>query len=182
MNKAVFFDRDGTLIKDQNYLSEPAKIVLEPNVIEALKILQDQNYKLIIITNQSGIARGYFSLEDFWAVQNRLLEIFTKNGIKFTGSYYCPHHPEGKIALYTKICSCRKPAPGMILKAIKEHKIDPALSFMIGDKLDDVTAGARAQVKTIFLTKNFDSKSSTIKPDYYTENLLDAVKNYIIKK
>lgn len=182
MNKAVFFDRDGTLIKDQNYLSEPDKIVLEPNVIEALKILQDQNYKLIIITNQSGIARGYFRLNKFFAVQSRLLEIFALEGIKFDDFYYCPHHPKGKITVYTKYCACRKPEPGMILKAIKQHNIDPLQSFMIGDKLDDVLAGSRAGVKTIFLTKNFDSQSSTIKPDYSTGNLLDAVKNYIIKK
>ncbi|MFA5878729.1 MAG: HAD family hydrolase [Candidatus Margulisiibacteriota bacterium] len=181
MNKAVFFDRDGTLIKDQNYLSDPNQVVLDPNAIKALKALQEHNYKLIMVTNQSGIARGLFPLYKFFAVQSRLIKMFSEAGIIFQDFYYCPHHPEGKVAVYAKSCCCRKPAPGMILKACTDHNINPLRSFMIGDKLDDVIAGNRAGVKTIFFTNNFKIESSTVKPNFWTNNLLDAVHDFILK-
>jgi len=148
-NKAIFLDRDGTLIKDVGYLSKIEQIILIPEMIKALKLLQPK-YDLFVITNQSGVARGYFD-ESFVQKTHLILQnLLRREGINIKAFYYCPHHPE-----YGSIdCNCRKPNPGMILKAADDFNIDLASSVIIGDKDIDVLTGINAGCKG-FLVKDF---------------------------
>lgn len=136
-NKAVFLDRDGTLIIDKGYAYEPKKIEFMPDVISSLKRLENAGFLLIIITNQSGIARGFFTEKQLRAFNTELLERLRLAGVNITDLYYCPHHPEGVIEKYTKVCSCRKPGVELFLRAAEEHNIDFSASYAIGDSLRD---------------------------------------------
>jgi D-glycero-D-manno-heptose 1,7-bisphosphate phosphatase len=151
MNKAVFLDKDGTLIPDIPYNIDPQKIVLSDDAVDGLVLLQQQGYQLIIVSNQSGIARGYFTEDKLIAVADKLKELFMQNGLKLDGFYYCPHHPKGLLAGYNIECECRKPAAGMLLKAAADHHINLQNSWMIGDILNDVEAGNRAGCKTVLI-------------------------------
>ncbi|MCR5587732.1 MAG: HAD family hydrolase, partial [Lachnospiraceae bacterium] len=124
MNKAVFLDRDGTINVEKNYLYKIEDFVFLPGVIEGLKLLQDAGFLLIIITNQSGIARGYYTEEDFKILNNWMLNKLAENGINITKVYYCPHLPDAKIEEYRRDCDCRKPKLGLFYRAIKEYNID----------------------------------------------------------
>lgn len=137
MNKAIFLDRDGTINVDKEYLSKIEDFEYLPGVIDGLKILQDVGYKLIIITNQSGIARGYYTEEDFLKLNNWMVQDLRGRGIEISKVYYCPHHPEGKIEKYRIDCDCRKPKLGMYQRAIKDFDIDISESWTIGDKIRD---------------------------------------------
>ena len=142
--KAAFFDRDGTLIKDVNYISKISEIELLPGVIDFCLLLKKKGYLLFVVTNQSGIARGYFD-EDFVQKTHKVLEkIFADRGVFFSDFYYCPHHPDDK-------CLCRKPLPGLILRAAKEHDINLSQSLMFGDKESDIQAGKCAGCKSFYI-------------------------------
>jgi D-glycero-D-manno-heptose 1,7-bisphosphate phosphatase len=151
MNKAIFLDKDGTLIPDIPYNVDPEKITLEKDAVAGLRKLQDLGYKLIIISNQSGVARGYFTEDKLLAVKKRMEELFLHNNIKLDAFYYCPHHPDGTVQGYNIDCNCRKPAPGMLMRAAADHNISLPDSWMIGDILNDVEAGNRAGCKTILI-------------------------------
>ena len=150
-NKAVFLDKDGTLIDDVPYNIDPDLITLSKNSLEGLKLLQDAGYLLVIVSNQAGIAYGYFEEAALTGVKNKLNALLIKYHIKLSGFYYCPHHPQGKIEVYTEKCNCRKPEPGMLFQAAKELNIDLSASWMIGDILNDVEAGNRAGCRTILI-------------------------------
>lgn len=143
-NKAVFIDRDGTINVDGPYLSDPDRFEMYPGVGEGVKRLQDAGFKIIVVTNQSGIARGYFTEDDLAAVHERMKKEFARFGVTLDAIYYCPHHPD-------EGCGCRKPEPGLLLKAIAEHDIDPAMSYVVGDKPLDVVAGRRIGAKTVLV-------------------------------
>jgi D-glycero-D-manno-heptose 1,7-bisphosphate phosphatase len=146
---AIFIDKDGTLIPDIPYNVDPSKIELAFGSKEALKSLNQIGYKLIVISNQSGVARGYFPESALQAVQQRLQSLLAP--IPLTGFYYCPHYPTGKNTNYALDCNCRKPKPGLLLKAAEDHQIDLANSWMIGDILNDVEAGRCAGCRTILI-------------------------------
>jgi len=179
-NKAVFLDRDGTLIEDKNYLSDPKQIILLPYVIPALKLLQKYGFKLIITTNQSGIERGYFTLKQLKEIHKKLKLLLIINNIKLDAIYWCPHHPDRK-------CFCRKPNIGMIKKAQKKFNLDIKKCFSIGDKLSDIEFIQRVCGKGILVLtgKGRDQKKlikkSKIKPDYIATNLYTAAK-WIVKR
>lgn len=149
--KAIFLDKDGTLIPDVPYNVNPDLITLQPGVIEGLQLLKDSGYIFVVISNQAGVARGYFRLEELDKVEEKLNLLLNEEGIEIESYYFCPHHPLGKITKYSFACDCRKPEPGMILKAIKELQIDTEKSWMIGDILNDVEAGNKAGCKTILV-------------------------------
>lgn len=151
MKAAIFIDKDGTLIRDIPYNVDPDLIDLEDNSIEGLKLLCKRGYKLIVISNQSGVARGYFSEEDLYAVEERLRSMLETFGIQLSGFYFCPHYPNGVIHEYAIDCYCRKPMPGMLLQAAEANDIDLSNSWMIGDILNDIEAGNRAGCKTILI-------------------------------
>lgn len=144
MNKACFLDRDGVLITDMDYLKDPEKVELIPRAAEALKMLKKAGYMIIVISNQSGVARGMFEESDVIAVNRKINELLSKDGIPIDDFYYCPHHFEGNVAEYSFECECRKPSPGMILQATEDHDIDLSKSFMIGDKVSDFHAANNA--------------------------------------
>lgn len=142
--RAVFFDRDGTLIRDVGYPSAPHDVQVLPQVVEGLRLLRQTGYLLVIISNQSGIGRGYFSETELQRVHERVVTLFSDEGVTFDGAYFCPHAPEDG-------CECRKPQPGMLRLAAEELEIDLARSVMIGDKPSDVIAGQRAGCRTVLL-------------------------------
>ncbi len=150
-NQAVFLDKDGTLIKDVPYNVNPDLIELTHGGIEGLQLLQSFGYKLIVISNQSGVARGYFPESKLEGVQKHLSKVLLEQGIKLDDFYYCPHHPDGVVTEYAINCNCRKPEPGLILRASSEHNINLSDSWFIGDILNDVEAGHRAGCKTILI-------------------------------
>lgn len=134
----AFLDRDGTLIEDVHHLHDPARIRVIEGVPEALHALRAAGYKLVLITNQSGVARGIFSVEDVHAV-NEALQV--QLGLRFDAIEFCPHHVDGVVEAYARACDCRKPGPGMLVRAIEALDLDPARSFVVGDRRSDADAG-----------------------------------------
>jgi len=151
MNKAVFIDRDGTLIKDIPYNTNTSLIEFLPYAIEALGRLKRNNFLLILISNQSGIAKGFFTIDALKKMHKVIQQTLANFNVQLDAIYFCPHHPEGKIEEYNIECDCRKPKPGLILRAADEHNIDVGNSWMTGDILNDVEAGNAAGCKTILL-------------------------------
>lgn len=145
--KAVFLDRDGVLNVDVAYLYKVSDLRWIDGAKEALAYLNDQGYKLFVVTNQSGIARGYYTVDDMNTLHNHMQAELNQCGVKIEKFYYCPHHPKGVLPEYTMECSCRKPQPGMILRAFAEYDIDKAQSFLIGDKDSDLEAAANAGIE-----------------------------------
>lgn len=158
MNKAIFLDKDGTLIEDISYNTDPDKIKLLPGVAEGLRLLQRKGYLLIVVTNQSGIARGYFSKEQFDTAIAKLQELLAEQGVVTDDVYFCPHHPEGVVSEFRGECACRKPYPGLLLQAQQEHDINMKASWMIGDILNDVEAGNTAGCRTILLNSGNETE------------------------
>lgn len=148
MNKAIFLDRDGTLNPDPGYISDPKDYELYEGVTEALSKLQNKGYLLILITNQSGISRGLFTEEQLEAVHQKMKKLLEEGGVRLDAIYYCPHHPDHPYKGIS-VCNCRKPKPGMILKAIKDFDIDIEKSFMIGDRTSDIKIGLASGVTPI---------------------------------
>jgi D,D-heptose 1,7-bisphosphate phosphatase len=157
-NRAVFLDKDGTLIEDVPYNVNPDLMRLTSGAVEGLRSLHAAGYKLIIISNQSGVARGYFPEVALLGVIERSHQLLAEMGVPLTGFYYCPHHPDGSVAGYNINCSCRKPEPGLILRAAQEHSIDLANSWFIGDILNDVEAGRRAGCKTMLINNGNETE------------------------
>lgn len=162
---AVFLDRDGTIMQDADYCSDPKQVEIFSDVPGALRRLKTAGYKLIVITNQSGIGRGFFTLEQYRAVEAEVLRQLGDGLIQAT--YFCPDVPGQHSA-------CRKPAPGMVLQAAREHDIDLARSFFIGDKESDVECGHNAGLRTIRVRTGFDQGTAPSCADWVTENLSQA--------
>lgn len=178
-NKAVFIDRDGTINVDIHYLDNPYDFSLYPGVGEGLKRLKDAGYKIIVITNQSGIGRGYFSEDDLVRIHERMMRDLARYNVVIDAIYYCPHRPEEN-------CSCRKPRIGMFRSAITDHLIDPSGSFMVGDKILDIESGHHAGVKTILVPEPHERAKLlasrnvwTAEPDFLAKDITDAV-NWIL--
>lgn len=151
MNRAIFLDRDGTLIEDQKYDFDPNGIHLLQGVTEGLRELQEAGYKLVVVTNQSGVARGLFDEERVREMHKRLADILAESGLTIDAFFYCPHHIEGCVPGYSVECDCRKPKPGMIFEAARSLELELAESWMIGDICDDVEAGRRAGCRTVLI-------------------------------
>ena len=144
MNRGLFLDRDGTVIEECGYLSDPALVRLLPGAADALAALASEGWKLIVITNQSGVGRGLITQQEMDAVQGRFLELMQSHGIPITGSYVCAHTPEDH-------CQCRKPSPYFVERAALEHALDLGASWMIGDREGDILSGRNAGCSTIWL-------------------------------
>ncbi len=165
----IFLDRDGTLIAHVEYLHEPAQVLLLPGVTQALRQLKDAGFRLAVVTNQPGIGLGYFSKEQFFKVNLRMMELLSAEGVILDKIYFCPHSKgEG--------CSCRKPGTGMIDTARAQLKVRLEGSFMIGDMTSDIECGSRAGVKTVLLGqgKAGADKLHAVQPDFKAQDLLEA--------
>ena len=172
--RAIFLDRDGTINKDVHHCHEVGQFELLPTVSEAISLFNRNGYKVIVITNQSAIARGYLTHNGLTQIHGRMLELLAESGAVINGIYYCPHHPDDK-------CKCRKPETGLFEQAIKEHDIDITISYMIGDMVTDIGAGTNAGCKTVLLTNGNTTTAVHLqdmnsKPDFIAENLLEAAK------
>ena len=146
LSKAAFLDRDGVINVDHGYVNHPANFELFPGVLEACKSLHEADYKIIVVTNQAGIGRGYYTHAQFLEFTGWIERLFREAGAPITATYYCPHHPEMGLGEYRKVCNCRKPAPGMLLRAIHEHGLDAGQSWLAGDKVSDLEAAHAAGV------------------------------------
>jgi D-glycero-D-manno-heptose 1,7-bisphosphate phosphatase len=164
---AVFVDRDGTIMKDADYCSDPKQVQIFPGIPESLRRLKLNGFKLIIITNQSGIGRGFFTIEQYRAVEAEVLRQLG-NGL-VDATYFCPDVPG-------QHSSCRKPAPGMILQATQEHRIDLSRSFFIGDKEIDAECGRNAGVRTIRVQTGFQHDMTGSVADWVASDFTDAAK------
>ncbi|MDF3038034.1 MAG: family hydrolase [Thermomicrobiales bacterium] len=151
MKRALFLDRDGTLVEPRHYPSRPDDLVLSPGIGPLLRLFQQSGWEMIVITNQSGIARGYFSERDLYLMHERLRQMLRVWGVELNAIQYCPHHVDGAIPHLAIACACRKPQPGMLLRAAAERDIDLPRSWMIGDILDDIEAGNRAGCRTVLV-------------------------------
>jgi len=174
--RAVFLDRDGTIMEDSNYVGDVSRVVLIPTATGALKQLQDAGYRLFIVTNQSGVGRGYFSHEDVAAIHAHLDEQFGRAGVRFDRYYICPHHPEDN-------CDCRKPKPKFLLEAAHEYNLDLARCYMIGDRASDIQAGVAAGTKTILVRTGAGRDTQAkqeVKPDFVAEDIGEAA-TWILK-
>ncbi|QJD79885.1 D-glycero-alpha-D-manno-heptose-1,7-bisphosphate 7-phosphatase [Spirosoma rhododendri] len=183
MSKAVFLDKDGTLIVDVPYNVDPDQIVLYPDAGPALQRMQSAGYRLVVVSNQSGVARGYFAETALSAVWKRLTDLFAPFGVAFDGFYYCPHDSLGTTGADALACDCRKPKPGMLHRAALELNIDLAGSWMIGDILQDVEAGNRAGCRSILVDRGNETewlngpyRTPTIKVD----SLLEAAGQLVV--
>ncbi|MFA6658397.1 MAG: D-glycero-beta-D-manno-heptose 1,7-bisphosphate 7-phosphatase [Victivallaceae bacterium] len=179
MNKACFLDRDGVVNEEVNYLSDPDKVVILPGIAEALKLLKAHGFITVVVTNQAGVARGYYKEQDIIEVNQRISELLAAEKATIDDFFYCPHHED-----YTGTCQCRKPNPGMLLNAINKYNISPENSFMVGDRISDIEAGHNAGCAKNYLVKTGygqQTLDTTALPEYVTvaNNLLDAVKDFI---
>jgi D-glycero-D-manno-heptose 1,7-bisphosphate phosphatase len=186
-DKAIFLDRDDTLIEDPGYISNPDQVKLLDGVPEALIQLKSLGYKLIVVSNQSGIARGIFTEKKLEEIHARLRQLLAAKNAYLDKIYYCPYHPDGVVPKYRKESNCRKPNPGMFLRAYAEMKIDLGQSWCIGNSNRDIEAGVKAGCKTILIDTPYRTKpkepfetKSTVTPDYKAVNIKEAVN--IIKK
>lgn len=150
-HKAVFLDKDGTIIPDIPYNANPARITLSTGAGEGLRALKDHDYRLFVISNQAGVAHGYFDLKALQGVAAKIQELLRKYEVSIDAFFFCPHHPQGSVSPYNFRCACRKPEPGLILQAARQYDISLADSWMVGDILHDVEAGNKAGCQTILL-------------------------------
>lgn len=186
MNRTVFLDRDGTIARDVHYCRRPEDFEIFPTVPEAIKLLNENGFKVVVITNQSGIARGYFTEGILAQIHQKMKDELAKYGARVDAIYYCPHHPDDG-------CQCRKPKTALFLKAAEEHNIALKNSYMVGDQQMDIDAGKAVGCKTALVTTGPQPSISSPKsplpgpqsvnlnpelqmPDYTAQNLLEAAR------
>lgn len=144
MKRALFLDRDGTIVEDRGYMRDPALIEMVPGAAAALRALTREGWVLVVVSNQSGVGRGLITVAEMAAVQNRVLDVLKREGVEIAASYFCIHRPDEN-------CRCRKPSPYYLELAAREHDLDLAYSWMIGDRRSDIQAGSNAGCRTIWL-------------------------------
>jgi len=184
MNKVVFLDRDGVITKEPPYYAHKInQLELIPKSAEAIRLLNESGFKVIVISNQSGVARGYYQEKDIQKYNNEMKKQLKEKGAHIDAIYYCPHHPEAAIKKYRIDCECRKPKPGMLRQAEKDLNLNLKLSFLVGDKMSDIEAGYRAGCKTILVltgqgndeSKKISKTKMNIKPNYISKDLHTAI-------
>jgi D-glycero-D-manno-heptose 1,7-bisphosphate phosphatase len=176
--RAVFLDRDGTLVYPRHYPSHPEELRLYEHIGPGLRRLQKAGFRLVVITNQAGIARGYFTEDDLRLMHEYLSGELARLGVQLDAIYYCPHHPDGVIPELALRCQCRKPAPGMLLAAAADLDIDLAGSWLVGDILDDVEAGKRAGCRSILVDLGTEARPTRRlrRPDFVARDTVHALR------
>lgn len=189
-SRAIFLDRDGVIIEEVHLLTDPAQIRIRKNAPSALKMLKRAGFRLIIVTNQTVVARGLISEQNVAKINGLMENLLVKAGApRFDGCYICPHHPNATLEAYRMTCECRKPKPGMLLQAAREHALDLSASFMIGDRITDIIAGDQAGCRTVLLKtgahllpaiETSEPIDESIKPHFSCSNLEEAAR-WILK-
>ena len=190
VNKAVFLDRNGVITQEPpNYAHRIDQLKLIPKSAEAIRILNKNGFKVVVVSNQSGLARGYYQEKDVEIYNGAMKKELEKRDAYIDAIYYCPHHSEAKIEAYRIDCDCRKPKPGMLKRAEKDLNLDLKQSFLVGDKISDIEAGYRAGCKTILVLTGYGNNelkknaNVNIKPNHISKDLYTAsqVINKILK-
>jgi D-glycero-D-manno-heptose 1,7-bisphosphate phosphatase len=186
MNRAIFIDRDGTISEEVGYINHPSRFRLYPYAASAIKQINDQGWLAVVITNQAGVARGYFSEALIGQVHERMKQELEKENARLDAVFYCAHHPTVGDPPYRADCDCRKPLPGLVTKAAAELDIDLEKSWMIGDRYSDVQLAQNARLRSAFVLSGYgrgewEHQRETWKaqPDIVAENLLEAVKKIL---
>jgi D-glycero-D-manno-heptose 1,7-bisphosphate phosphatase len=185
-NTAVFLDRDGVINEEVGYLNNLDKLKVIPSAYEAIRLINESGMKAIVVSNQAGVAKGLFT-EDFVRKTNDYLQtILSQQAAYINNFYYCPHHPTEGTEPYRQICDCRKPAPGMLLRAAQDLNIDLKKSYLVGDRFRDMEAAKKAEVKGILVKTGYgkellqddgpDKLTPESKPDFIAADILEAVK------
>ncbi len=174
---ALFLDRDGTLVHPRHYPARPEDLVLYTGLGPPLRRLQDAGFRLVVITNQSGLARGYFDEAALARMHDYLTSELAQLGVRLDAIHHCPHHPEGIVPELAVRCQCRKPAPGLILQAASALGVDAARSWFVGDILDDVEAGKRAGCRTVLVDLGTEAapRDELRRPDYVARDTVHAL-------
>lgn len=180
MTPAVFLDRDGTLIEDVGYLDRVERLLIYPWAIDAVRLLNQGGYHVVIITNQAGVARGFFKEAFLAEVHGEIRSRFRTGGARIDGFYYCPHHPDAPIEEYRQVCDCRKPAPGLVRKASQDLSLDLARSFVVGDRWLDVRLGRAVGARSLLVRTGYGRTEEAngpadVRADHVAENLVEAV-------
>ncbi len=178
--KAIFLDRDGTINYERNYVHKIEDFELIPGTLEALRLLKDSNIKIYIITNQAGIARGYFTEEQFHDLTQYMLSRFDEIDCKIEKVLYCPHHPDGIIPEYTQKCLCRKPGTKLIEEVMNKEKLNANEIALVGDRDSDIEAGLRLGVTTYLVLTGYGREhKDDIKADFIKPDMLSAIKHLL---
>ena len=169
---AVFLDRDGVLTEENSYVASVDELKIFPYSQECVEQIHKKGYYAVVVTNQSGVARGLFTEKELQEMNRFLME---QTGVDAV--YYCPHHPDGKIEQYRKLCHCRKPETGMFEAACERFGIEMKESYMVGDRAGDILAGQKAKLKTILVESGYGTKrlEESVRPDYIVQDLKQAV-------
>jgi D-glycero-D-manno-heptose 1,7-bisphosphate phosphatase len=174
----VFLDRDGTVIEEVGYLNRLDRISFFPWSVDAVRVLNDAGLLVVVVTNQAGVARGYFDEKLVQAAHALIDERMRDGRARIDGYYYCPHHPDGSVETFRTVCDCRKPKPGMILRAARDLDIDVARSFVVGDRWLDVEMGRAAGATTVLVKTGYgledDDHADGLAADMVADNLMDA--------
>jgi len=179
---ALFLDRDGTINKDIGYVSRAEELIIYPWAAEAIRLVNESGLKAIIVTNQSGIARGLYTEQTLNDIHVRLREELARDSAHVDGIYYCPHHPKIGDERYRQLCGCRKPNPGMLHQAAREHNIDLSRSFVIGDKSSDMNLETNAGAKGVLVLTGYGMETQSdlerwpCQPEFAANDLLEAVR------
>ena len=188
MKRAVFIDRDGTISEEVGYINHPSRFRVFAYAAAAIKHLNDNGWLAIVVTNQAGVARGYFSEDMIQTVHAEMTQEIESAGARLDAIYYCAHHPSVGEAPYRFDCDCRKPKPGLISRAARDFEIDLAGSWMVGDRYSDVELARNAGVQSMFVMSGYgrgewehQRASWTEQPDLVAENLLEAVRVIVVK-
>jgi len=188
LQRAVFLDRDGTICEEVGYLDSVDRLRVFPQSGKSIRRLNDSRLKVIVVTNQSGVARGYFPESVVSGVHSKLQSELAGDGAHLDAIYYCPHHPEGTVEPYRRDCNCRKPSPGLLRRAAKEHNLDLSSSFIVGDKYLDMETGFRAGTRTILVLTGYGDEQYAAQhgswqrqPDHVARDLPEAV-DWILKQ
>jgi len=173
LRPAVFLDRDGTIIEEVKYLADPEGVALLPGAVEALTLLRDAGFALVVVTNQSGIARGLYGVEAYEAVAQRLDELLAAHGLTLDATYFCPHHPD-----ISGDCFCRKPATGMHRAAAEELGLDSSRSFFVGDRVRDLLPALELGGEGVLVRTGYGSEEENVLPEVFqvTNDLLEATR------
>ena len=178
--RAVFLDRDGTINKEVQYLGDEQRLELIGGAAEGIHLLNEAGYQVVVLTNQAGVARGYFSEKTVERIHQRLQKVLQEDGAWLDAVYYCPHHPTEGTSSYQVDCDCRKPKPGLLVRAAKDLNIDLRQSYVVGDKLSDLEAGYAAGCQGVLVRTGYGKETEEqfrahgLKPDYIAEDLRAA--------